>query len=294
MPKDEVQQEENSNAESLEVTDATKDAAVPAIAEQSETQPDNQAAGPVPSGKKGGFQRRIDELTREKYEALAKAEMLKELLLTKEHGKPPAPSDTPLTEPNPDDYETTADYFRAIREYDRKQSERTFRALMAEAEETRRVRDEQAILAGEWAEREEATREKHPDYDDVSGAAVNILTQTAGPGRETLARTLQRRELGTDLLYYLGQHPDELKTLVRMATDDVGPAIGRLEARLVTETKGAENSAPQTRLPKPPTPIRKPAAAEPVAPDDPASDKLMSDAEWARKRNEQVFRNTRR
>lgn len=196
--------------------------------------------------------------------------LLRELLADRGKGteekKPPA---TPQARPKPvpGDFETTEAYLDARDEWVREDTLRVareeFHKTLQEEGQKRERQSEQEILADEWGEKESAVEKEHPDYADVTAAAFEAIDSSKGPAKAALAHAIQYSEAGPEILYYLGQHPEEVQRLAGLHPTQAVIALGRIEARLAGDNPGGEKTnPPQTRAPKPPTPIKKASAAD--------------------------------
>lgn len=257
-------------AESTAAAVETEQATESATEATSETQASETVAPPE---KKGGVQRRIDELTRARRQAELDAEFWREKALrTAQPDKPGerVVADEPLKEPQPDDFETTAEYLQAIRAYDRTVHQREMREELAKAEQERETRTQQEILRDQYAEHEEAFTQKTPDYNEVVDRVMNrggtgALQVAKGPGKGAVASAIQDDpEIAPQLLYHLGQNPEEVERIVALPPRQAYFAMAKLAARFAPETEGGEpkEPPPQTKVPKPPTPIKKVARAD--------------------------------
>lgn len=252
--------EQDQQAESTAQAVETEQAAASAAAETTETQTDQKPP------EKGGVQRRIDELTKARRLAEAEAEFWK----AKVTGAAPAKevvADKPKPKPVPGDFETTEAYLDARDEWVREDTLRVareeFHKTLQEEGQKRERQSEQEILADEWGEKESAVEKEHPDYADVTAAAFEAIDSSKGPAKAALAHAIQYSEAGPEILYYLGQHPEEVQRLAGLHPTQAVIALGRIEARLAGDNPGGEKTnPPQTRAPKPPTPIKKASAAD--------------------------------
>ncbi len=265
----------------------TETPAAPAAAEPSETKEEQPAQPPK---KEGGVQRRIDELTKKAHLANAEAEFWRQKAL----GEKPAEAvpEKPKAKPNAADFQTTEAYLDARDEWVREETLRAARAefdkKLQENETQREQRTEEGVLAEEWHERETAITAEHTDYGDVTAAAIETLRTAKGPAQTAIAHAVQYSEKGPELLYFLGQNPEEVSRLAAMHPTQAVLALGKLETRFATQKPGEETTPPTTKAPKPPTPIRKTSGGVEADPDDPASDKTLTDEEWIKRREAQV------
>lgn len=251
--------------------DVTEPTAPSAGAEPSETKLDESAGDGDKSPTK--LERRMHELTKRARLAEARAETLESLLL-KQGGAPadksaPGPTaDEPKPKPKPEDFETTELYLDARDEWVREDTLRATREDRQKAEKEQAQQAEQAEIYDGFQERIEAAKEKNPDFGKVTAAAMKAMQElqseqhalgnvNAVRAIAAIAHTLPLLDAGEQVLFYLGQHPDELEALSELHPTRVVAALGRIEERLAIENKGdEENPSPQPRLPKPPTPIR--------------------------------------
>lgn len=251
-------------------------------------QPEKSAEGDEEKKSYKGLQRRMGELTRKAAIAEARAEQAERLLLAK--GEPPKPAQTTEApeKPREEDFGSTAEWMEALADYKAEEKLRTFRTELDQKAQAESAKSEQAVQAQEWKEKEAAVQEKHPDYDDVTAQAMSTLRESNTPACYAVAHALQVSEMGPELLYYLGQHPEEVEAMADLHPTDAILRVGRIEARLAKEEPGGEpekTAPPQTRAPKPPTPIKKVSAGKALDPNDPADAEKMTPEEWAAARN---------
>src|SRR5256885_6266475 len=170
--------------------------------------------------------------------------------------KPPEPAaEKPKAKPNAADFPTTEAYLDARDEWVREETLRAARAefdkKLQENETKREQRSEEELLADEWHERETAVTAEHSDYGDVTAAAIEALQTAKGPAQTAIAHAVQYSEKGPELLYYLGQNPEEVSRLAAMHPTQAVLALGQLETRFATQKSG-EETPPTTKAPKPP------------------------------------------
>lgn len=124
------------------------------------------------------------------------------------------------------------------------------------------------------------------DYDDV-------VTDST-PVSEGMADAIMDSDESGALMYYLGNNPDVATKLYHLSPAKAGREIQKIEDRLVAERKKAAEK-PVSQAP-PPVPRLEGASegSTKAKPDDPASDKELSDAEWTRRRNAQLAARQRR
>lgn len=128
--------------------------------------------------------------------------------------------------------------------------------------------------------REDDFAKKQADYYEVAhDESVPIST--------AMAEAIAESEEGPALAYHLGKNPDLAFRLANLSPTSAARELGRIEASLIAEREKAK--APVVSKAPPPAP--KIDGVDPslrVNPDDPDSDKAMTDAEWMRKRERQL------
>lgn len=237
---------------------ATEQAAASAVAE-TETKPDPSADGKLPE--KGGVQKRIDELTKARRLAEAEVEFWKSKAIGKNGTEQPV-VETPKAKPKPADFDTTESYLDARDAWVKDETMRNVEETFKKHEQASEQRSEAEILAAEWTDAEDSTKEKHADYEAMTANAMDALKSSEGPAKAVIAKAVQDSENGPEILYYLGQHPEEVESIAALSPKRAYFAVAGIAARLATETSGGETKPPETRAPKPPTPIRRVAPAE--------------------------------
>lgn len=195
-------------------------------------------------------QKRIDQLTREK------AELQRQLDAAKapkepqkdEPKKEPAKTEKDA-EPSPEDFDTQADYMKALSKWAAKQARNEEKAERAKEAETARQNE----VVDNWKKQVEAAKAKYKDWYDVMGD-VEI--------GNAVARALVETPDGAEIAYYIGKHPEEAEALKNLTKErEVGMAIGELRAKMrpaqkSSGDKGKEPEEPQTKeKPAPITPV---------------------------------------
>jgi hypothetical protein len=195
--------------------------------------------------RKGGVQKKIDRLTRERRSLEAENAALKARL---DGGKPteatPAASDASDKEPNIDDFPTYEAYNRALIRYELKQDEKAkaVQAEMAKAEESQRQ------VLDSFNKRVAEFKATAKDFDDVL-AAVEV------PISPALQIAILESEVGPSIAYDLAKNPKELERINALSPLAIAREVGRLEA---AKLKPAEAPKPKlSQAPKPITPVAK-------------------------------------
>lgn len=222
---------------------------------------EQQPADKTEQPKKGGVQKRIDELTRKAHEAEREAAFWRE-----QAAKSQAPS-TDATKPARDDFATDADYFEALADYKAEQKVGEFRKQQ-QAEALNKAEQTQTATRFElYQERVAASLEAIPDYAEVVGASDV-------PAAPHVLESILDSDSGPQLAYHLAKNPELAEQLNAMTPVQAAREIGRLEAQLAqpkTETTPPKRT---TNAPAPITPVRGSNGQFTK------SAEQMSDAEW--------------
>ena len=243
-------------------------AEIPASQEESTAIAD-QNAEPAPAEAKepavDKVQKRIDKLTREKYQLRGELEALRR---DREESRKPAPvpqeRTTQAGEPRLEQFDNLEDYVSAKAEW---VADSKLNKAFSEREQKQTQQSEekrQRSLAEGWQKRLDAARSTLEDLDDVIESADVPLTQA-------MAESIMESDQGPAVAYYLARNPAEAEKLAGMTPSAVARAIGRIEAKLESEASNKQKSS----APKPADPVGSRAAAS----KDPGR---MSDEEYAK------------
>lgn len=235
---------------------ANADAETAVAAESTETTNEEPKEDPKP--KKGErVSGRISELT-------AQIRDLKSQLAAKGGAveapkiEPKAAVETPTIPPDPNDPEPVAEKFdnyvewqKAWNRWDRRQENRANEAARVAADRQTAA----AAKASTWQEQVTKASEEIADFAEV--AQNPDLPVTAAMGEAILTS-----EIGTKILYHLGQNPAEAARIAKLSDVAQVREIGKLEATLAKASAEETPTAPQVKK----TPVSKaPAPLKPVA-----------------------------
>jgi len=213
---------------------------------------------------KGRFvQKRINELTREKYEARRQVDSLRAELdqLRAQIQQPRQPAPDPQQDPEA--------YIRHLVREEARGYVESDRAASAQQQEQQRFQN----IAQKHAEREVVFATEHPDYEE----AAHNLTSVIGVD-PMLAEVLMSSEHGPLVVHHLGTHLDEAVQLAALPPHMRIAQVARIEARLT-----APKPKPVTKAPDP-VPTVGGGAAATKDPD------RMSVGEWLAWRDSQLKR----
>jgi len=235
----------------VEVPDATTGDAEPVKAEAEET----------PKPKPSGVQKRIDKLTREKYEAEQRARDAEERL------KQVAPKQSEA--PKRSDYDDYESYLEVKAEFIAEQKA-TEALKKREAEESRRTQETQVRESwANWESRKETARDKYQDFDEVINQDVPITG--------AMQQAIMESDAGADIAYYFGNHPDEAERIAKLSPARQFIEIGKLELKVNDPPK-------KSAAPAPIDPVKPSGATDNPKPNDKDSDEV-----WMAKRRKQVY-----
>ena len=241
----EAASQETAAAATEQATTTTSESAAEGQQESTETNPDGTPKPKVT----GGFQKRIDKLTREK-------EFWKEQAL---QGSRPAAQQTQQQtqqqaettpaaaegKPKPNDFETHAEYLEALVDWKADQKLKTIQTEQAKE----RVKAQQQTAEQQYQAKEKEFASAVPDFEEVVAAADF-------PVSKAVIEEIVHGDNGPALKYYLAQNPDEAERLNKLTPLALAREIGRLEPRFKTAAKTTATTsaaAAVSAAPKPPT-----------------------------------------
>jgi len=214
--------------------------------------------------RKSGFQKRINKLTREKYEALKAAE---EARRRAEELEARLSSSEP--EPKPEDFEEYGDFLKAHAEWVKQDVKREIEKIKQSQSEG--VAPEEVILADSINNIMLNAQEKYDDFDQVVASNPDL------PISKEMIEAVVDSEYAADVLYFLGKNPQIAESLYNLSGHALAREIGRLEATL--------SSQPQKQVTKAPDPVK--PIDEGSSPN--VDEDNLSIEEWIARRNKQVF-----
>jgi hypothetical protein len=197
-------------------------------------------------------QQRIENLSRQLRAAEDRIAELQRAVTPPTPSEPPGPRDRP----NIDEFDDLGEYRKAEELWLKEQTQATVIDTLRQANESQRAgraREAREKLEADWQGKLAAASEKITDFDEVA-QNPNL------PVSDVMAETLFRHPNGTDILYYLGKHPEESLEIARMDPFSSVAAIGLLGHQF--SDNGSNDATPVTppkpisRAPDPITPIR--------------------------------------
>jgi hypothetical protein len=186
---------------------------------------------------KGGFQKRIDRLIREKEQEREARERVEARLkeLEAKSGKAeekPAPKND--GRPNQDDFKTYEEYMEAITDW------KVDQKLKAQAEQAELEAEQETVseILESYKERVTAAKAKYEDFDDVVNESVKSpwpeknATKMEMAAAEAFRTAVFEDENAGEISYYYGKHPDEFLKLGGLTPAQVVKAVARLSDKL--------------------------------------------------------------
>jgi hypothetical protein len=225
-------------------------------------------------GRFTGAQKRIDELTRDKYDARREAEYWREQAL-KAQPKPEPAKVEPVKLPTLAEFEyDEGKYQAALIQYATQQAEQVVERRLTQAEQQRA---EQARL-GTFAERQRAFAKATPDFED------KVLRDPSLPISAAMRDVIVDSDNGPEIAYHLANNRAIAERIAALPPHMAALELGRIEGRIEAEKSAAKRPAPVSKAPPPPPVVE---AVEPEVTKDPEQ---MTTDEWVKWREKQLRR----
>jgi hypothetical protein len=227
-------------------------------------------AGRTLAKRRGSFQSRINELTREREDERRRREALERELETLRR-----PLMTPpLPEPREQDYDNYAELEKAKFDYAADQNYRRNRLAEQQAAEAALAQASQDDAQRAFQDRIARAKSELPDFE----AVVNVPLPVSAEMRDAIVGS----DIGPRLAYYFAQNQQEAAKLAELRGADAYRAIGKLEARLeAAPTATAPAAAVTNTAPAPVRPVTGGATASRLPLDHPD----VSFREYEQRRN---------
>lgn len=262
-PKKAEEKEEESEEE--EVEEESSEEEVKEEEQEEEVEQEEKPAKKVakkPAAAPDPVQKRINKITREKYEALRETERLaKELAELKAAHKETKlaadKSNLEMSKPKQEDFETDEEYYEQLGRWGARMELHEQQATQEETvvEEEEPVNPVQRII--------DVGKETYPDFEDLVLREDLKITPL-------MVEAAADSEYASDIFYYLGQNPEYAATISNMRSPaKVAREIGRIEDKfiseeveeVVTQEANTEGEFPTTPKPKkkiksPPPPVK--------------------------------------
>lgn len=230
----------------------------------------DESSDPKPKG----VQKRIDELTRLRYDAERDRDYWRQLALQQQAPakQEPVVAEKPKPLPKLEDFNyDEAAYQAALFEHASAEAARKVREELKHEQEQKQKQER----VKSWKTREAEFESNTPDYKQVAYYA---------PISDAMAEVIQESDIGPQIAYYLGKNTAEAEQIAQLDPVRAARAIGRIEAKLEKPPAPPPAPKPVSKAPPPPPRIE---ATEPAVEKDPDQ---MSTREWLKWREKQLSR----
>lgn len=218
-------------------------------------------------------QRRIDKLTRDRYEAAREAEYWRGVA---EGRQKPKAEPQQLSRPSRAQFGDDEDgYQAALDDY----IEQSVSSRVEKAAKDFEARQQQASRTQSFKQREADFQAKTPDY------AEKVYSESL-PITPAMAQLIAESENGPEVAYHLATHVSRAAEIAQMNPLAAARAIGRIEAT-IEAARNVPKPKPVSKAPPPPPKVDASEDEVSISPSDPDSDKLSS-KEWLKKRERQI------
>lgn len=212
------------------------------------TPEDNPDAQPQDTPKKGGVQKRIDELTRERYEAKREADHWKAVAEQRAQAVQQQQATPP---PKLEDFADVNEFFAARDAYVRDQTKaeiyrEAHQQSLRQQQETQQ--HQQAIAQQQRVERFKAQEsEAAAKYQDYVTAVSSPVIQQVIQARSEILETMLDSEHGPDIAYFLAKNPTQLQKVASLSPLAAVREIGRIEQMFMAPQKQTTNAPDPVR-----------------------------------------------
>lgn len=252
-----TEQNTESTESDTEETEATESNSEEAEQEAESTDDDAEGKATEEDAKpkkKGGFQRRIDKLNQRMSAAQQEAEYWRALALKNGAAEPakseqPAKSEAKTTQevgkPNPESFDTHAEYVEALTDWKLEQRE----AKSKEEARKHELMSKQEQLVSSYMEKSKAFAEKVEDFQEALESVDDIV---ASPAVQSL---ILESENGPELAYELAKNRKEFERINSLSPLAAAREMGKIEARLAKAATAEEKKPEPKKITKAPQPI---------------------------------------
>lgn len=228
-------------------------------AEAVENKPEEREEAALPKG----VQRRIDRLTREKYELRGRLEALERQVMPRQQAQP-QPAQNMANKPQRFEYASDEDYIEAVAEHKLQQAQRQQQELHQRANQERA----RAQMQQEFARKAMEAAKAYPDFiEAIEEAEVQVA--------QHVELAIHASDKGADIAYFFAKNPDELERINALHPVKAAMEIARIEAKVTRPTKQTSSAPP---------PIN-PVGSRAAVSKDPSQ---MTDREFAEWRKRQI------
>lgn len=253
--------------ESTEPAESAPEAEKPEEAATSEEDTSGDDTAEEKPKKKGGFQKRIDKLVTEKYEAEIRTEQLQRELTELRSKQGEGISAPAGPEPKLEDFTTVDDFKKSHAEWAKREG---YQQAKREIEQ-QNGQAKALTVAAELRAREDQARGKFADYDMAIAPYIPAILNNLA-----LSQYVQHSEMGPQMAYHLAKNPGLLNELTQLHPVNAVRELTKLEAKLTAPP-------PPKSVTKAPDPIKPVGQSEKA----PFSYEKAAMDDFVRRRNEE-------
>jgi hypothetical protein len=197
-----------------------------------------------PNKSSKGVQKRFNKLTKKNSELqrqLDQERSEKERLISERQPQTPTkpPQDT-SGEPDPNNFETYAEYNRALVRHEAK----VIREEEKRQEAEQRIQSELVEAGKKFEKNLESAKSKYDDFDDVFDPDLQV--------NGAMQAVMLDSDVGADIAYYLCKNPDEAAEIASMNPSQASRRMGLIEARFLNSE---DTPGQPKKVSKAPTPV---------------------------------------
>lgn len=224
------------------------------------------------------LQKRIDRLTRQKYEERARRELVEqELARLRNEPRQPAQAAPTDGEPKPESYSSYEAYLEARAEWKAGQTLRQHLSALQQNQIAAQQMAQVQAAASAWQKQVETASGKYADWEDV----IEVAGET--PITPVMQQLVPQLPNGADVVYWLAKNQEEA---ARIST--LPPVMQVMELGAIAKTLQSGQKQQPSAAPRPINPVRGNAGS---ASSDPAK---MSAEAYIRWKNEQEAKSRRK
>lgn len=231
--------------------------AAPVVEEESTTveQPEKKEAEPAKEEKqhnRGGFQKRIERLTRQVSTVEEENTKLKEQLAKRPNGDAKTEETSTPGEPQREQFESDSAYTRALVKWEIKQEQAQ--------EQEKTAAEERRERAVSYNQRAIEAQARYDDWDEIVGKNTEPVPSSVNEP------ILFEMENGPDVLYYLGQHPEVCRGMMEVSPSKAVAMAWKISDELTgTKKEEGEDEEIEAKEEKEPVKVKSKAPA-PIRP----------------------------
>ena len=243
-----------------------------------ETPKADDASPETPRDEDGKFlsanaQKRIDALTREKYDREREAQYWREQALQHQAKPEPPKAPEPTKLPTLEEFGyDEAKYQSALIQYATQKAEETVNRRLSEVEQQR---TEQSRIES-FVTRQKAFAQATPDFED------RVLRDPSLPITEAMRDVIVDSPSGPELAYYLATNREAAEQIARLPAHLAALEMGRIEGRLSAQKEAKARPLAVSKAPPPPPKVDDTAVEVEKDPED------MSVDQWVKWREKQL------